>query len=411
MRKQWIVTLLMTTAALTASASTDERDTLDQSIARHPIAVDGGIISQLGHRIEVDVVPSTILHTNRYLKGENLEGREMNHAFSGRLKYAFQLPAESHSGRIYKGAYQGIGVAWHDFNPQLGNPFSAFIFQGARIKSWAPRLSLNYEWNLGLTFGWHPYDAETNPENRVIGSRVTAYIDADIYLRWQLSRSWDLNAGVSVIHFSNGNTTIPNAGLNVLGGRVSLAYYIHRQEQPSTGRVRIPSFRRRINYDLLLFVAYRRQGFDFGDGPVAMPGKYEVFGFNFTPLYSVNYWFSTGLSVDGVYDRSANLLFEDYIVGMGDKGDDSRNHVGFPPARKQMALGLSARAEFTMPFFSINVGVGRNLICAPGDLRAWYQLLALKVNMSRKLFLHIGYSLQDFRYPNHLMLGLGWHFK
>lgn len=411
MRIRFFVTLWMTAVTLGATAQQAGSDTLDQSVARQPLPMDGRSVKQLGHRIEVDVVPATILHTNRYLRGENMEGREMNHAFSGRLKYAFQLPAESYSGRIYRGAYQGVGVAWHDFNPQLGNPFSAFIFQGARIRQLAPRLSLNYEWNLGLTFGWHPFDAETNPENRVIGSKVTAYIDADFYLRWQLSRSWDLNAGVSVIHFSNGNTTIPNAGLNVLGGRVSLAYYIHRQELPSGERVHVPRFRRHMSYDLLFYGAYRRQGFDLGDGPVAMPGKYGVFGFNFTPLYDINYWLSAGLSVDGVYDRSANLQFEDYIVGADDRQDDPRIHVGRPSAWHQMALGLSARAEFIMPFFTINVGMGRNLICAPGDLKAWYQLLALKLNLNRKLFLHIGYSLQDFRYPNHLMIGLGWHFK
>ena len=104
----------------------------------------------------------------------------MNHAFTARLKYAFQRPQDNERTAVYKGAYQGVGVAYHDFNPQLGNPLSAFIFQGAQIKSIAPWLSLNYEWNLGLTFGWHPFDPQDNPENKVIGSKVTTYIDVDL---------------------------------------------------------------------------------------------------------------------------------------------------------------------------------------------------------------------------------------
>ena len=117
------------------------------------------------HRLEWDVVPSTILHTNPYLKGANDERRTMNHAFTTRLKYAFQTPQTSVQAQTYKDAYQGIGLAYHNLNPQLGNPLSAFIFQGAPIKRFTSSLSLNYEWNLGLTFNWHPYNEK--PTHRI----------------------------------------------------------------------------------------------------------------------------------------------------------------------------------------------------------------------------------------------------
>ena len=41
------------------------------------------------HRVEAEVLPSAILHTHIYLKGDNPEMRTMNHAFSARLKYGF----------------------------------------------------------------------------------------------------------------------------------------------------------------------------------------------------------------------------------------------------------------------------------------------------------------------------------
>ncbi len=359
---------------------------------------------RLGHRIELDAVPASILHTNQYLKGGNIEGRTMNHAFTFRAKYAFQLPEQSLLSQIYREAYQGIGVAFHDFNWQMGHPWSVFVFQGARIKKFSRALSLNYEWNLGLTFGWHPFDRQTNPDNRVIGSKVTAYIDADFYLRWRLSRCLDLNAGVSMIHFSNGNTTIPNAGLNVVGGRLSLAYYIHRQDADRVPSRMLPRFHHFWGVDVVLFGAYRSLGYNDNGVPQALPGKFGVGGFSVNPLYHVNYWFSFGPSLDGVYDRSANVEYT--------PTDSNVEPDVVQPSSvwKQMALGLAARAEFRMPFFCINVGVGRNVLVENGDLKAWYQLLALKLDLSRHLFLHIGYSLHDFRYPNHLMLGAGWHF-
>jgi len=156
--------------------------------------------SSVVHRIEVEAIPGRIIHTNDFLRGFNPEVRTMNHSFLAKLKYAFAPPENSEQALIYKGVYQGVGLAIHDFNPQLGNPVSAYIFQGATIKTLASRLSLNYEWDFGLTYGWKAHDWETNPENRVIGSKMTAYIDVDIYLRWMLSKNWDVNIGASLTH-------------------------------------------------------------------------------------------------------------------------------------------------------------------------------------------------------------------
>lgn len=361
------------------------------------------------HRLEWDVVPSTILHTNPYLKGANDERRTMNHAFTTRLKYAFQMPQTSVQAQTYKDAYQGIGVAYHNLNPQLGNPLSAFIFQGAPIKRFTSSLSLNYEWNLGLAFNWHPYNQETNPQNKVIGSKVTAYIDADFYLRWRLSNHLDLNAGISLSHYSNGNTSIPNAGLNIIGGRVSLAYYLNRENDKLIPKRAIPPFNKHISYDLLVYGAWRKQGIYLDGNPVALPDRYGVIGFNFTPLYNLNHWFNAGISLDGVYDSSSNLYIEDYLVPSGGAHNDL-DHVVSPSAIRQMSLGLSARAEFVMPYFTIDAGIGKNIINAHAELKGWYQTLALKVDVAHSVFLNIGYSLYDFKTPNHLMLGIGYHF-
>ena len=43
--------------------------------------------SRIIHRIAIDVEPGTIIHTNRFLKGENPEERTMNHAFAVHLLF------------------------------------------------------------------------------------------------------------------------------------------------------------------------------------------------------------------------------------------------------------------------------------------------------------------------------------
>ncbi len=64
-----------------------------------------------------------------------------------------------------------------------------------------------------------------------------------------------------------------------------------------------------------------------------------------------------------------------------------------------------------MPYFTINFGIGHNFINAgSAHFKGFYEILALKIALSQKTFLHIGYSLYDFQYPNNLMLGVGYRF-
>ena len=73
------------------------------------------------------------------------------------------------------------------------------------------------------------------------------------------------------------------------------------------------------------------------------------------------------------YDESANL--KEYRVGEYYSGDLKFHR---PPFREQFSVGLSLRAELVMPVFSINVGVGLNLIYCGDDTKGLYQVLALK---------------------------------
>ena len=64
-----------------------------------------------------------------------------------------------------------------------------------------------------------------------------------------------------------------------------------------------------------------------------------------------------------------------------------------------------------LPVFSINLGVGRNVVCKGADTDSFYQVVALKTDITRNLFLHVGYQLYKFKDPNNLMLGLGFRFN
>lgn len=381
----YILWALLALLALPMSAQT-EPESSDSSATRHFV-----------HQLMFDYRPGAILHTNDFLRGKNPEVRTMNHDMGYYLKYAFSAPEGSEQARIYRDTYQGIGIGWNEFNPQLGNPVSVFLLQGARIASLSNRLALNYEWNLGLTFGWKPYDEIDNPDNKLIGSRVTAYIGFDLYMRWIASRHVDLNFGLNVTHYSNGNTQFPNLGLNTAALRIGAAYYINRHSPRLLYRHEaMPAVSHDITYDLILYGAWHQRGYYMSDGEAyILPGTYAVAGFNFNPMYRFNHWLKAGLSLDGTYDRGANV-----------------DLAGVAPESvwRQMALGASARVEFCMPYFAINFGIGSNFVNATDDFHGIYEFLALKLNLTHRFLLHIGYCLNDFHRPKHLMLGVGWRF-
>lgn len=370
------------------------------------------------HRIEADGRFAYIFPTHSFLKGYNNQHLIMYGATSYHIKYAFQFPGSSR----YRDSYQGIGLSYYDFgNPEgLGNPFVLYLYQGSPIVRLSRRLSLNYEWNFGLSFGWKPYNAETNPENKLIGSKVNAYLNANFYLNWRIARQFDFNFGIEGTHFSNGNTRYPNLGLNTSGLRAGLVYYFNRpnmKERTTDQKSNIPHSRhskKQVSYDFLMFGSWRRTGVTYHEGLYLAPKAYPVAGFSFSPMLHLAPRFKAGLSVDGVYDGGSRIQGVDRNEAelyTRSSTNDYNFDIIKPPFHKQLSLGLSARGEFVMPYFSINFGLGGNILNSNKDLKFFYQMLNLKVDLIKKLYLNIGYNLRNFQEPNYLMLGIGYRFN
>ena len=360
------------------------------------------------HGIGLDVRPGYVVPTNSFLEGDNMQQKTIEQSLSLHLKYAFQFGKDSRLGRMYPHAYQGIGVSYNTFYcpAELGNPVTVYAFQGAPIVRLSSRLSFDYEWNFGASFGWKKYDEQYNPQNEVIGSKINAYINLGLLLNWQFHPQWKLAAGVDLTHFSNGNTHYPNGGLNIIGGRVGIVRTFGDTDDASGAIAPERLFiKPHVSYDLVLYGATRKRGFVKDNVPSLVPGSFGIVGLNFAPMYNFNNYFRAGLSVDAQYDESANI--KDYKLE-GSYMNDIKFHR--PPFREQFAVGLSLRAELVMPIFSINAGIGRNLICRGDDTNGFYQILALKTYVTRHLFLHVGYQLSKFKDPNNLMLGIGYRF-
>lgn len=362
------------------------------------------LYGKLRHSVGLDFRSGYIVPVHGFYSGENQAGKPVNTSLAGHLKYAFRFAPESRMGRLYPSAYQGLGVAFNSFgSSELGTPVSVYAFQGARIARLSSRLSLDYEWNFGAAFGWNEYNAQTNPFNKVIGSKINAYMNVGFLLNWQLDKDWSLQLGVEGTHFSNGNSNYPNRGLNTLGARIGVVRKLGGgEEEDAVGGD--AGFDPHFSYDLIVYGAGKKRGVEYDGSPYIVSGTFGVVGLNFNPMYNVNRYFRVGASLDMKYDESANLAA--HVAGVN--GDDIRFFR--PSFREQMSVGLSARVEFVMPIFSINFGMGYNVLHKGHDTGGWYQVLALKTHITPDFFLHTGYELSRLHDPQNLMLGIGYRF-
>ena len=364
-------------------------------------------VGHFGHRLEGEYRGGYIFQTNRFLAGYNEREKVIDRFNAMHLKYAFQARKGTLEERVFGGVYQGVGVAWYRFGNrrEVGEPGVVYLFQGARIARFSPCVSLNYEWNFGLSWGWHPYDKEHNSYNVMMGSRVNAFINTNFYLDWEASSRVRLRLGLDLSHFSNGNTRLPNAGLNTIGAKLGLVYCLDgdKTERFKTLMEGMPVFQRHMSYDVVLFGSWRRKVYEESGEFVLSPSAYAVLGAGVSAMYNLSYKVRLGGAFDVVYDASANEFY----------AHDPSMGSGFvkPPLSAKVALGVSARAEYVMPFFTVGVGLGRNVLHRGGELKAFYQMLYLKLAVTRSTFLHVGYRLQEFSTPNYLMLGVGFRLN
>lgn len=371
-----------------------------------------GSMAQLTSRVGVDVRPSYAFSSFRddvMRETIDMENAKFTRfAASLHLKYSFTFSPDSKQGRFFPGVWQGLGTGINFFgNPKgLGTPISIYLFQGAPIWKIKRNLSLYYEWNFGLSAGWKPSDGLTANSNLIVGSKVNAYINLGAGLLWKIDRHYSLTAGLEVTHYSNGNTSYPNPGVNLAGLRIGITRSFGKEEMEPTRVVSPDTIKgRRFGVDLTLYGAWRKRVYRGGEEPILLNGHYPVIGVNVNPMWEVTRIFRAGPSLDVQWDESTDLKKNH---AEGSTADDIKFYR--PDIGRQICYGLSARAELVMPLFSVNVGIGYNFI-GPEESRASYQMANLKIRVVKGLYANIGYQLLNFQKQNNLMLGLGYSFR
>lgn len=352
--------------------------------------------------VEAGINSSRIIPTNSFLK--TVSGNDA--IIAPDIRASFKFASSTRYGRLFPGVRQGLAVGLNNILPHstLGSPALVYLFQSVKIAG-SNRLWLEGEWNFGISAGWSKYNPAAEIVNNAIGSRINAMLGIGVSGVYAISDRWRLKATVNGIHYSNGNTHLPNAGVNTVGLMIGAQYIF----DPMKSIAAVPvseKFNQGFSYDITAYGATRRRVAANGpDDYTMLKGSFGVAGINVAAMYDINRYFRFGLSADMQYDESANLAKHRVENSYGE-------YIKFyrQPFADCFAAGLSIRAELTLPIFSINAGLGRNIIANGPDTRIFYQTLALKAYVWQGAFLQVGYQLSNFHLPNNLMLGVGYTF-
>lgn len=169
-----------------------------------------------------------------YYSGDNLTyPAEYEAAFadgynSFELELGWQSTGRQEWQRLHKYPNYGLGVFTgslgnSDVDSVLGTPSGIYFFYAEPLlRFW--RISTYFDLGLGLSYGFNPYDAETNDILDVIGSQVNLYFNGSLYFMCRLTERFDMTVGANLFHFSNGRTNTPQRGVNLGGLNLGLKY-------------------------------------------------------------------------------------------------------------------------------------------------------------------------------------------
>lgn len=141
------------------------------------------------------------------------------------MNFKFQTFGEKEWHQWRKFPQFGIATAWFRFgnNSILGNAITicpnitTTLFERKKWKG-------HFQVGTGIAYLTQKYNPVSNPKNNAIGSNITASMLMKFYAARQINSKLKFHAGISLNHFSNGGSRLPNFGLNIPALMLSINY-------------------------------------------------------------------------------------------------------------------------------------------------------------------------------------------
>ncbi len=377
-----------------------------------PLVANDSLIRNLPYFVSLNTTDGLVFQTNDFVSGENKIPAYTSFA----LKFGVSSKGDNWKDHAYGMPYMGIGIYTANFHrsKDLGRPFSVFLFQGAQLFQFTPKLSMNYEFNLGSSFNWKHYDPFDNPENTAMGSSVNVHVGGNLYLKWKLSHRMDLHTGAGITHFSNGASSLPNKGLNMAAAFFELTYHFNQPEQTPLALSSYhpaPRFRKYRAHDVSFLISTKEAKVDTTDTGLAtsfVNRKFKVLGLNYSYMFCNNYRYKWGPSLELSYDESSGI--KAWMQQLPETGK-YYERIKLGKVEDRFSAGLSIKGEMLMPAYSLFCNLGYNVLHGNKSDKRLYQIAGVKIHLSDHIFGTFGIRATSFGKAQYLYWTLGYSFK
>jgi hypothetical protein len=342
-----------------------------------------------------------------FLLGENAQRRALRAFSSVSARVSFRPPANrpghNHWRQRHGFPEQGLGVARFDLGSphELGWPVA--VFYGFRAPLTRGRVRLSYTTDVGLATGWRTYDYVDNPYNLLVSTRTTAYLHLGIGGEVWLAPHLNLLADVGLSHFSNGNLSKPNAGLNAITPTVGLRYVNHRRPVAHTDP--LPPFTPHTEWVVTTFAgAERRLYYPGGIAPEHRQRgiSHSLFGLTLLGLRQVGPNSKIGFGTSFTHRVAGDLWLE--------APDGRLDYSPTPPEFNNVRIGVFPTYERVYGRFSFLVQAEYSLR-APWTEKAFdrfRQKIGLKCHLGSHAFLAVVLNARQFSMAEYLEWHVGY---
>jgi len=190
----------------------------------------------------------------------------------------------------------GLSFIYQDLkNEYLGHNFSVY----GHFNFYFFKRNLMLRIGQGLAYATKPYDKYDNPKNIAFGSTLlsSTYVMLN-YKKENIFKQFGIQAGLSLIHYSNANVKAPNTSVNSIAVNVGVVYNLEEEEPEYQHTLTDEKFTERIRYNLVF-----RSGINESD--IVGGGQY--------PFYIVSAYADKRLSHKSAIQLGADVFFSRFL--------------------------------------------------------------------------------------------------
>lgn len=195
----------------------------------------------------------------------------------------------------------GLGVSYLNLgNDTMGEGLAMYpyiLINILRREHFNPKLKVA----SGLVAVNGHYKATVNQTipNKTFGSAINAYLSAGLNLDFPITRNFTINGELGFYHISNGRSSEPNKGANVLYGGLGLIATMNPSEGEDLEPKTFPDYPYR--WSLNITGAAGAQNADLSDEK-----KFFISTFHVGAVYSRNNWYGIGMGLDVFFNDAVS---------------------------------------------------------------------------------------------------------